>query len=43
VVAGGITGLIVAFGLARLFGVAEVSQGIALIRRVLRRRFGRKA
>ena len=43
VTAGGIVGLLVAFGLGRLFGVAEVAEGIALIRRVLGRRFARKA
>ena len=34
---------LVAFGLGRLFGVAEVAQGCALVRRVLGRRFARKA
>lgn len=39
----GTVGLLVAFGLGRLFGVAEVAEGFALVRRVFERRFAPKA
>jgi putative peptidoglycan lipid II flippase len=38
---GGIVGLLVAFGLGRLFGVAEVSMATQLVTRVVRRAGGR--
>lgn len=39
VAVGGIAGLLVAFGLGRLFGVDEVAEGITLARHAVRRRF----
>lgn len=39
---GGATALLVAFGFGRLLGVAEITEGAALVRRVVGRRFGRK-
>jgi len=43
IAAGGFVGLAVAFALGRLFGVAEVAEGIEMLRRAARRRFTGRA